>query len=225
MAAAAGGLIGGAMASQGLSDVASSAMSAYMANRENNQSWQRQKAIMKSRYTWMVGDLKRAGLNPILAVSGGSPPGGSPPTTPGIQGRPSDLASSAREAQELGLRGQVVKEQLNNIQADTRTKEAQAFLVQQQGRSAKAVADKEEVTKIPYDFVNQLIDAVKDGKGGAFLSGLINSGKSAAGEFQGEMTGGPSREERERRLDQIERLKRTKAGGSPWSGWYYREDY
>lgn len=182
MAAAAGGLMGGGgsdtAGAQAASDVLGSALSAHMANRESNQSWQRQKAIFKSRYTWMVGDLKRAGLNPLLAF-GGSPGGGSAPQTSGVSAKPSDYAASAREGQELGLRRAIVDEQLNNIKADTASKHASAALLAQQSRTAKAVADKEEVTKVPYDFVAKGFQALREGEGISWLRNIINSGKSA----------------------------------------------
>jgi len=36
-----------------------------------NQNWSRQKRVMQEKYQWMVRDLKAAGLNPVLAATGG----------------------------------------------------------------------------------------------------------------------------------------------------------
>lgn len=36
-----------------------------------NQSWSRQKRVMQEKYQWAVRDLRAAGLNPILAATGG----------------------------------------------------------------------------------------------------------------------------------------------------------
>lgn len=166
--------------SQGLSDMASSGLGAYFANRESNQAWQRQKQIMKSRYQWMVGDLKAAGLNPILAVQGMSPGSGSPPTTAGVVGRVGNYAASAREAALLGA-------QLKNIEADTKYKESL-------GRGESAEADAKEVLRLPFTIFNNVNSGwsqfksdmgrepeMSTGAGASdqSLPALINSGRSA----------------------------------------------
>jgi len=43
-----------------------------------NQAWSRQKRAMQEKYQWAVRDLKAAGLNPILAATGGISPGAAP---------------------------------------------------------------------------------------------------------------------------------------------------
>ncbi len=51
------GIIGGAVAQP---------IAAHFAQK---RAWKYTQAMMKNRYQWMVGDLRAAGLNPILAVS------------------------------------------------------------------------------------------------------------------------------------------------------------
>ncbi len=40
-------------------------------------AWSRQKRMYKHRYQWQMDDMRKAGLNPILASVGGAPGGGS----------------------------------------------------------------------------------------------------------------------------------------------------
>ncbi len=68
------GIIGGAIAQP---------IAAHFAQK---RAWKYTQAMMKNRYQWMVGDLRAAGLNPILAVSksAGIGPSGIPNIAGGI---------------------------------------------------------------------------------------------------------------------------------------------
>jgi len=172
------------MGGQALTDMASSGLGAYFANRETNQAWSRQKAVMTRRYQWMMTDMKKAGLNPILAYQQGPSGGAAVPQSSQPAVKTSDYVASGREAALLGA-------QLRNIEAQT----------------AKTVAETEGIGSTNeqrefygklYEKANQILDGLIERfgptvkkYGGAAVDALeapsskINSGKSA-GEFKGE---------------------------------------
>lgn len=65
----------------------------------------------KQRYQWQVKDLKKAGLNPMLAVSQGAP------NVP--QPQFPDIGEGALKGAAVGVQAQLAKAQAANIQADT----------------------------------------------------------------------------------------------------------
>lgn len=80
MMAGIGGMMGGAMGGQAggqIMDLAGDAIATAINVREAKKAYRRQKDFYKRRYTWMVHDLKSAGINPILAASIGA--GSAPP--------------------------------------------------------------------------------------------------------------------------------------------------
>jgi len=129
MGGLAGGLVGGIF---GLAGQA-------LANRASRQSQQEaidaQKHFYKNRYKWQMADMRRAGLNPILAYQQGAPGG------PGIgtfQGAPTSnlgetVVSTAKAGSKLKselaiLANQkgITKAQIANVAADTLQKTTQA---------------------------------------------------------------------------------------------------
>lgn len=57
-ASAVGGVVGGLIGANG-------------AKAANDASWAHQKELYQNRYQWQVADMRKAGLNPVLAASGG----------------------------------------------------------------------------------------------------------------------------------------------------------
>lgn len=113
------------------------------------EQWRRTKVFGKNRYLWASQDLKQAGLNPILAVSGGfSPPSGSPsqavvPQAKGYQAQNPTSGSSALNFSKAAEANVSVKKKLteiSQIRANTDRQIAETFLLRQK----KNVATQEE---------------------------------------------------------------------------------
>ena len=76
---------------------------ASIASATNAAARRFQREVYQNRYQWTVGDLERAGLNPVLAVGGLSPGASSAPIVGARAqtGPPSNVISSARQAQQI----------------------------------------------------------------------------------------------------------------------------
>jgi len=74
------------------------------ARKAAQKAWQRNKKGYRQRYQWMTRDLKRAGLNPILAVGGGMSVSGSPQAQNAHLNPPAyqDVSSNAKQMTEAG---------------------------------------------------------------------------------------------------------------------------
>jgi hypothetical protein len=112
--------VGGMLTNQANKDIAAS-----------NNEWSA--AQYASRYQTQVKDLQAAGLNPMLSYSQ-SP--GSSPTAQQVQFQ--NPVSSAVDAYDKTTRAQSVSAQIQNVNADTRLKEAQANLAATQQLAAEA---------------------------------------------------------------------------------------
>lgn len=93
-----------------------------------------------SRYQTTVKDMEAAGLSPMLAYSQG---GGAPPS--GQQAAMSDTITPAvdagRSAYMAKVQGDLVRSQIENVDADTVAKRATAGLIEAQTGAAGASAD------------------------------------------------------------------------------------
>lgn len=139
---------GNAMGNMGMgliSDMANSALN-YYAQRDlmhEAQDWQRY--VMQNQKQWQVEDLKKAGLNPVLATGlGASAPSSPTATFTGAtsQGMREALASVRKRESKIA------DEQINKLKAETKTAEAVA-----RSASAQAVRD-ELLTKRDSHFWN-----------------------------------------------------------------------
>ena len=99
----------------------------YIGDPNSASAYRRQKDFYKSRYQWMMQDMEKAGLNPILAAgSAGFSTSGTP--TVQMTAKPSadygsDFASSAKNIEEMGLIQEKSKtEQVQQMKALQETK-------------------------------------------------------------------------------------------------------
>ncbi len=105
--------------------VASSALGASFAQKQAKKAWKRQQQMYKHRYQWQMEDMRKAGLNPILAyrqtppgttISGGGPPAG---MGSGGAGLASAGVSAKAERRNQRTQGMLLNAQLDLIKGQT----------------------------------------------------------------------------------------------------------
>lgn len=135
----------GALASDVLGQRSANRQNVSLANSAQNFSAyqaalnrQFQDTMSKNQYQRAVVDLKKAGLNPMLAYANGgnAMPGGSSAAGIAAHVEPVGSARAAFSAAQVAQ----AKAQANNIKADTANKLAQAGLIQAQTRQVNADA-------------------------------------------------------------------------------------
>lgn len=106
------------------------------------KSYARQKKILKNRIQWAVQDMEAAGINPLLAVTGGIPSGGASAPM-GVTGR-SDTLGAMAAAKQVALldaeRDKAVSEKIRNLE-EAELKFAQRFIAQAQAKLTEGEVD------------------------------------------------------------------------------------
>ena len=149
--AAAGGIAGAGLVN--------SAIQGGVAIAQSNKAWERQKKVLKNAIQWRVADLRKAGLNPILAAQGalgGAGAGSAPP----MANLP-DMGRATAEAGKLYLDGKRVDPEiaLTKQQIDTSRSQAGASDAAAAASAAQADQTKAVTEGIRSDNVIKAIDA------------------------------------------------------------------
>lgn len=150
-------------------DLAGTALAARFNAREASKNRDFQSLMASTQYTRAVADMRRAGLNPILAL-------GNPATAP--SGAVASI-NSPRLGQS-GVAAASAKQAIEQQKADIKLKGAQEDLLREQARNASAEADKQEVIKNFYtefgplikEGIGALADTVTNAKEGASIPNL-----------------------------------------------------
>jgi hypothetical protein len=124
-------VIGAALIGAG-SSFSGGVMGAIAGDIASDKAWNRQKAMMQRKYQWQMQDMRKAGLNPILAA--GASPG---MLTPPVQDT-SSIASSARDAVSSGMKAAMLKKQIKqlDLQNDKLKEDVGVARVQQMSMAA-----------------------------------------------------------------------------------------
>lgn len=143
----------GAAGLSGLGSLASSAFQAQHADQAASKGRRFAYHMATHQYQHAVKDMKKAGINPMLAAKVGgnaAPPG---PTAPGIT--PGNPAAAALDAKQQA-------QQIANARETQNLIKAQAAKTLEEGRLTSANADQAEVVKGLY---NVILPFVKDAQG------------------------------------------------------------
>lgn len=187
-----------------ISSAISSGQQAAAANKQMNF----QKTSMQNRWQWQVQDMRKAGINPMLAFGGGS--AGAPPSAQGAMAKPNiqfddDAVSTAKQAKEI----------LANIKKDgilTTAKTAGQDIANKV--AAAAVPRKVLEEELSSDFYETASDVYKGAKSWIF-GGEVPSG-SAKGEAKRHPHTYDEALESRRHRDEPRSQRRTKKEHEAW---------
>lgn len=167
-------------------DIGGSVISGMFGASEAREQRQFIRKMDNTKYQRAAADLEAAGLNRILGLQGASaPPAGSIPSMPASRpGTTAVMAASAKQQIEM--------------------QKAQTNLINEQARIAGAQADKEEITKSPYELLLPVVESVIEGLKSLgssasaldpkkLIEGFKDEVQSGAGAIADEVKKGPSK--------------------------------
>lgn len=115
-AMAGGGAFFGSVGASASSNIIQNLMSYFSAKELASDSWKRQKSVLQNRIKWAVLDMKGAGLNPLLAVSGGVAGGaGSAPMGVAHIGGGGNIPAGAVDLMETFKRSKFVRREYDRL--------------------------------------------------------------------------------------------------------------
>jgi len=129
MAGAIAGAAAGGQASGAVGGIIGMGVDAHV----RNQNWSRQKRAMQEKYQWAVRDLRAAGLNPILAATGGISAGSAPSLG---SSNSIGLGNAAASGLAAGTKAKTSNSEIKKNEALTEAAGAQSFKMREEGMNA-----------------------------------------------------------------------------------------
>ncbi len=164
-----------------LTSAAGSAMDFGFGQIASAQQWNRTKKMMKNRWQWQAEDMRKAGLNPILGLSGGAPAMGAVPSAAIGQSNVAAGVSSASQARRMN---KLLDSEIEKNYALAGQAQATGFNQTEQGQNADKIGARLDAEAELYEKYPELrwlgivgSDAGALGAGAAAAYGAYKLGK------------------------------------------------
>lgn len=140
-------------------------------------SWKRQKKILKNQIQWRVNDMRKAGINPLLAVTSGTGSGANVPVMSAGGTANSALAFAQAKRALQTMDAEIYQKEMSGKESEGRTTlyRAQQALTDQEKRFNEQYLEPWLRARAEFDKNNP--DVVKAGRLMEYLSPFVNSAK------------------------------------------------